>query len=206
MEKISCGMILLTFTMCVACLGDARTLTIDPIQTHHSGEPFTISGTKSEDTAQIGIEVFPTRYWEYACQFGKQARAKYFRFVLQYLSETLNNAPYVKLVRFNPDKTQSYIEYPRCPDHILAHPSVPGGPGNTRWSVPMGDPGQGRPLQPGSYVILVWDASGQILYSDTYQPNGWDISGEYVYPATMRGNVWDLENRQECANRVFSIK
>jgi hypothetical protein len=47
--------------------------------------------------------------------------AKHFRFVLQYLSESLNTAPFAKFIRFNPDKTQSFIEFPFCPDHILSH-------------------------------------------------------------------------------------
>jgi hypothetical protein len=157
-------------------------------------------------TSQIGFEIFPSDYWNYACRYGEIAGANHFRFVLQYLSETLNNAPFVKLVRFNPDKTQSYIEYPACPNHILGHHYVPCGRDKNHWEAKIGDTGRGRYLQPGSYVILVWDSSDQVLYSDTYQPNGWDTSGRHVYPATMRGNVWELENKQESVKQVFRIR
>jgi|GEM_PF-5921354 len=200
--------IVLLFTLfcCITGLGSAHTLTLDPIEPHHPGDLVVISGTKPEETSRMGIEVFPIQYWEYACRYGETTHAKHFRFVLQYLSETLNDAPFVKLVRFNPDKTQSYIQYPNCPDHILIHPSVPFGPGNISWNVELKMSGKIGPRNPGSYIVLVWDASGQVLYSETYQPNGWDTSGDYVYPATKRGNIWDLENKQECVNRIFSIR
>lgn len=206
MNHIVPRLFILTFMISITGFGSAGHFTIDPIGSHIHGEPFTISGIKPENTSRIGIEVFPLSYWEYACRFGEMSKAKHFRFVLQYLSETLNTAPYVKLVRFNPDKTQSYQEYPPCPDHILSHPFVSSGPGNSRWSTRIGETGQGRYLKPGTYRILVWDGSDQILYSDTYQPNGWDVSGDHIYPATFRGNVWDLENKQECVSRVFSIR
>ncbi|HWQ63470.1 MAG TPA: hypothetical protein VN429_03570 [Methanospirillum sp.] len=198
--------LLLILLCCITGLESAHTLTLDPIEPHHPGDPVVISGTKPEETSRMGIEVFPIQYWEYACRFGETNHAKHFRFVLQYLSETLNDAPFVKLVRFNPDKTQSYIQYPNCPDHILIHPYVPFGPGNTRWNAELKMSGKKESWNPGSYIVLVWDASGQVLYSETYQPNGWDTSGDYVYPATMRGNIWDLENKQECVNRIFSIQ
>ncbi len=206
MNQITRGFLIIIIIAEIFTVCNAGQITIDPVGPPAPGDSLTLSGTKPENTSRLGIEIFPARYWEYACRYGEMTHAKHFRFVLQWITESLNNAPFVKLVRFNPDKTQSYIVYPNCPEHILIHPYVPSGPGREKWSLNLDQKAGRRNLRPGSYIILAWDASGQILYSDTYQPNGWDTSGKYLYPATMRGNIWDLENKQECANRIFSVR
>lgn len=200
-------LVIITLTLVIPSMiaGATPTITIDPINIHQSGEIFEITGTTTDPSCKrIGMEIFPTPYWDNACRIADMAHAQRIRFMVQHATESIKTVEQVKLIRYNPDRTESYIFYPPCPDYFRTSALVRSIHGKKAWVVTVGG-NEGQIMTPGEYLVFVWDATDQWLYTDTYQPNGWDISGDLVYPATFRANVWDDENRQNCTKATINI-
>ena len=179
---------------------------IDPISIHQSGETFEITGTTTDSSCtRIGMEIFPKPYWDNACRITHTDNAHRFRFMVQYITDSIQTAELVKLIRYNNDQTESYIFYPPCPDYIKNFAQVHSQHKENSWHVSVGDRRERRYLNPGAYILFVWNASNEQEHPDTYQPNGWDITGNHVYPAAIRANIWDLENRQNCTKAFMTI-
>lgn len=183
-------------------------VTIDPIGDHASGEKFNITGTVTiPNCKKIGIEIFPKAYWESACQYAKTDNAG--RIVFMEIPSTKENfhPTGIKLMRFNPDGTQSYQELERSKDHWNSVTPVEKTTlDKKRWSIQVQNNENGTPFSPGSYHVNVWDASTQVQKHDNTLANGWDIIKQKVYPSTAMINIWDSKNEKDMQYAEFSIR
>jgi hypothetical protein len=185
-----------------------QTITIDPIGDHKSGDTFNITGAITlQNSKKIGIEIFPKKYWDMACEYAKIDNAG--RIIFMEIPSTQENFDPngIKLVRFNPDGTQAYEELEPPQDHLTTIvPLQKSSAGERKWSILIDKNEKGTSLSPGSYHVNVWDASTQVQHPGFTLGNGWDIIHKKIYPSTARANVWDIKNQKDMEYAEFTIR
>ena len=203
------GFLFILGVCAIPCLAEAnQTITISPIGDHTSGEKFNITGTTTLQTSKkIGIEIFPKKYWDSAVEYGKVDNAG--RIIFMEIGSTKENfnPSNIKIVRFNPDGTQSSEEQNKPFDHWTSvFPLVKSSAAERQWSFQIEKNENGKPLSPGSYHVNVWDASTQVQHPGNTLGNGWDIIHKKIYPSTARANVWDIKNQNDVEYAEFTIR
>jgi hypothetical protein len=184
-----------------------RTITIDPIGDHTSGEKFNITGTTTlQNITKIGIEIFPKKYWDSACEFANIDNAGRIIFMEIPSSKENFHPSNIKLVRSNLDGTQSLKELAKPLDHwTTIFPIGKSSAGERKWSTIIERNENGTPLSQGTYHVNVWDASTQIQHPGFTLGNGWDIIHKKIYPSTARANLWDIKNQKDMEYAEFTI-
>lgn len=202
--------LILIFGICVTSTvaENNQTITLNPIGTHTSGEKINITGTTSIDKCkQIGIEIFPKSYWDSVSKYAKgDSTGKVVFNPVAITSENIHPTG-INLVRFNADETQSPQNMDLPKDHVLiTGPVTKNGPKEKTWSVVIDKNDNGKPLSPGTYQVIIWDATNQKQNYDNSMPNGWDIVHQKIYPSTGRINLWDAANQEDMQYAELIIK
>ncbi|MFH0967855.1 MAG: hypothetical protein V1862_09265 [Methanobacteriota archaeon] len=203
------GFLLILGFFTIPTLADPnKTITINPIGDHTSGEKFNITGTTTlENSKKIGIEIFPKKYWDSASEYAKEGDAGRIIFMEIASSKENFHPAGIKLVRSNLDGTQSSEELALPQDHWTSiFPLKKSSAGEREWSFQIDKNENGTPLSPGSYHVNVWDASTDVQHPGTNMSNGWDIIQKKIYPSTARANVWDIKNQKDVEYAEFTIR
>lgn len=201
-------LILMMISTSPALADPNQTIKIDPIGTHGSGEAFPITGiTTIEKCKKIGIEIFPTQYWDEACDFAKEDETSRIVFNPIASSKEKFNPSGVNLIRFNADGTQSAVQMESVTNHLnVVIPVEKGDSGEKVWKYQVETDENGNPFSPGTYHVHVYDASTQVDKHDNPMANGWDINDKKIYPSTARVNIWDEKNQQDMISSEFVIR
>ena len=82
------------------------------------GEKFYINGTTTDKKiTKVGVEIIPAEYWNAISKFAKEEDGG--DVIFREVGNTGDNThpTGLNLVRFNPDKTQSYQPFKNSPDY-----------------------------------------------------------------------------------------
>jgi hypothetical protein len=185
-----------------------KTITINPVGVHASGEKFNITGITTDDKCKkIGIEIFPKAFWDTASAYAREGKDG--RMVFMEIPSTKErfHPTNIKLVRYNSDDTQSTEEYEPTQDHWTKVVAVnKTSSGEKQWNVQVEKNDNGTSFSPGSYRVNVWDATAQVEKHDFPYENGWNVITQKIYPSTARINIWDSKNQKDMQYADFTIK
>lgn len=191
-------------------------ISIDSIDITDSSQQIILSGhVTSKDCKQVGVEIFPLLYWEKAGELARNRQAKGFKLSLLSVVQNINTAKSdsngdtyggVFLYIFNPDGTITYLPAPPCPDHQIQFAKVMEKSGKKCWSKSINERKYRYRLSSGTYVVLLWDATNQRIYTDTHIENIYDVIHGFIYPTTGSGLIWDQKNRKKLFSTRIQVK
>jgi len=156
-------------------------ISFDSIDITDSPQQIILSGhVTSKDCKQVGVEIFPLLYWEKAGELARNRQAKGFKLSLLSVIQNINTAKSdsngdtyggIFLYIFNPDGTITYLPAPPCPDHQIQFAKVMEKSGKKCWAKSINERKNRHRLSSGTYVVLLWDATNQRIYTDTHIEN-----------------------------------